>query len=93
MNHPPADSIITADEKNQLDPAWVAQQLEQAKWFSNSTGGSNCVEVAFLDNGLVATRDSLNTHNPPQLYSDDEWIAFIDGAKNGRFDRKTATTP
>ncbi|RKE21956.1 DUF397 domain-containing protein [Streptomyces sp. TLI_171] len=92
MNRPPADSTVTADEKNSLDPAWVAHQLEHAAWFSNSTGGSNCVEVAFLDHGLVATRDSLNPHHSPQLYSEDEWTAFIDGAKNGRFDRKATST-
>ncbi|MFD7645682.1 DUF397 domain-containing protein [Kitasatospora sp. NPDC059795] len=86
MNHPPATAIVTADEKNSLDPAWLEEQLQQAEWLSASTGGSNCVEVAFLACGLVSTRDSLNADHRPQLYSHEEWQAFIAGAKAGLFD-------
>ncbi|GAB7185714.1 DUF397 domain-containing protein [Kitasatospora sp. NPDC001095] len=82
------DSIVTADEKNHLDPVWVEQQLERADWITASTGGSNCLEVAFLDRGMVGFRDSLNKAKDTLLLSSGEWEDFLAGAKAGLFDRR-----
>ncbi|MFF2041880.1 DUF397 domain-containing protein [Kitasatospora sp. NPDC058170] len=82
-----SDSIVTAEEKNSLDPAWVKDQLERATWLTASTGGSNCLRVAFLDRGLVSTGDSLNPDQDPLLFAAGEWDDFLAGAKAGRFDR------
>lgn len=53
---------------------------------SNGNGGNNCVEVAFLDQG-VAVRDSKDRTGPALTFTAAEWDAFIGGAKNGEFDR------
>lgn len=53
---------------------------------SNGSGGNNCVEVAFLDDG-VAVRDSKDPGGPALLFNRAEWAAFLGGAKDGEFDQ------
>jgi hypothetical protein len=53
---------------------------------SNGNGGSNCVEVAMLRNG-VAVRNSKDRAGAVLVFTPDEWEAFVDGAKDGEFDR------
>ncbi len=66
-----------------------AHHLNDAVWRkgsrSNGNGGNNCVEVAFLDNG-VAVRDSKNRSGPALMFTPAEWRAFVDSAKDGEFD-------
>jgi hypothetical protein len=66
-----------------------AHHLNSAVWKkasrSNGNGGSNCVEVAFLDIG-VAVRDSKNRSGPALMFTTAEWTAFVDSAKDGEFD-------
>ena len=66
-----------------------ATQLVDATWRkasrSNGNGGNNCVEVAFLDTG-VAVRDSKDRSGPALLFTQAEWTAFVDSAKEGEFD-------
>ncbi|MEU1983634.1 DUF397 domain-containing protein [Nocardia sp. NPDC019395] len=47
-------------------------------WFksSYSSGGQECVEVAFADRGLVGVRDSKNPAGPTLVFSSDEWSSF-----------------
>ncbi len=46
-----------------------------------------CVEVAPMENGSVAVRDSKDGENGAVLqFTADEWHAFIRGAKDGEFD-------
>lgn len=54
---------------------------------SSASGGNsdNCVEVAFANGGAVI-RDTKDRNAVPQVYSGDEWRAFIAGAKLGEFD-------
>ena len=52
---------------------------------SNGSGGNNCVEVAFLDNG-VAVRDSKDHCGPALIFTQAEWTGFVDAAKDGEFD-------
>ena len=67
----------------------LAHQLSGAVWRkgsrSNGSGGSNCVEVAFLDT-VVAVRDSKDQTGPALMFTPAEWIAFVDSTKDGEFD-------
>ena len=51
---------------------------------SNSSG--NCVEMAGLDGGDVAVRNSRHSDGPALIYTKAEITAFILGAKDGDFD-------
>ncbi|MBF6300859.1 DUF397 domain-containing protein [Nocardia amamiensis] len=63
--------------------------LSTAKWFKSpySAGGSECVEVAFLDSGVVGVRDSKNPAGPALVFAPAEWDAFTAGMVEGEFDR------
>nr|WP_305779156.1 DUF397 domain-containing protein [Nocardia nova] len=63
--------------------------LSSAHWFTSSrtSGGKECVEVAFLDGGLVGVRDSKDHTRPALVFTPGEWRAFIGGAKDGEFDQ------
>jgi len=66
-----------------------ASKLPGARWQksvrSNSQG--NCVELARLDHGEVAVRNSRDPEGPALIYTRAEMVAFIEGAKDGEFDR------
>ncbi|MGW5513491.1 DUF397 domain-containing protein [Nocardia africana] len=64
--------------------------LAEANWFKStrSTGGKECVEVAWLTNGAVGVRDSKNPTGPALVFSADEWDAFNAGLKAGRLYRR-----
>jgi hypothetical protein len=68
----------------------VTADLTGAAWFksSHSSGGSECVEVAFLDSGAVGVRDSKNPTGPALVFTPSEWDAFVGGARDGEFDRR-----
>jgi len=64
--------------------------LSRAIWrkstFSNGNGG-NSVIYGELPNGHHALKDSkLGADSPVLIFDQDEWEAFIQGAKNGEFD-------
>lgn len=67
----------------------LTHHLDDAVWRkasrSNGTGGNNCVEVAFVDTG-VAVRDSKDRSGPALMFTQAEWTAFVDSAKDGEFD-------
>ncbi|MGH3342353.1 MAG: DUF397 domain-containing protein [Carbonactinosporaceae bacterium] len=63
--------------------------LSHAVWRkSRRSGGSgNCVEVAFLDGGAVAVRDSKDPSGPKLVFTHREWDAFTGGVEDGDFKR------
>lgn len=55
---------------------------------SRSNGQANCVEVAFLDDGQVAMRDSKDKgHGRALVFTSGEWQAFEGGMIDGEFKR------
>ncbi|MBF6336035.1 DUF397 domain-containing protein [Nocardia abscessus] len=58
-----------------------------ARWFksSRSSGSQDCVEVAFLDRGMVGVRDSKNPTGPALVFTPGEWDAFTAGVQDGEF--------
>lgn len=61
--------------------------LNSARWFKSTRSGANgsCVEVAFVDDA-VAVRDTKDRNGGTQIYTREEWIAFVEGVKDGEFD-------
>lgn len=57
--------------------------LSGAQWFksSRSAGGKDCVEVAFLPDGMVGVRDSKNPSGPALVFEPGEWDAFTAGIR------------
>jgi hypothetical protein len=61
--------------------------LSNLHWFKSSASASgNCVEVAHLQGGGVAVRDSKHRDQAPHVYTRPEWEAFLIGVRNGEFD-------
>jgi hypothetical protein len=55
---------------------------------SLSSGGDNCVEIAFAADGSVGVRDTKAQGLGPVLeFFPGEWEAFLGGVKGGEFDR------
>jgi Domain of unknown function (DUF397) len=65
-----------------------ASELAGARWAKSSRSGptgGNCVEVACLDDGQIAVRNSRHPSGPALVFTALEWKAFISGAKDGEF--------
>lgn len=63
-----------------------------ATWFksSYSQGTSECVEVAWLEGGIVGVRDSKNPTGPALVFAPGEWDGFTAGVVDGQFDLPVA---
>lgn len=61
--------------------------LDNAQWrrSDHGDGAGNRVEVAFVD-GAIAVRGSADPDGPVLLFTQAEWDAFVEGAKDGEFD-------
>ncbi|MFH8798557.1 DUF397 domain-containing protein [Streptomyces sp. NPDC017936] len=53
---------------------------------SHSNAEGNCVELAVLEGGGVAMRNSRDPDGPALVYTPAEVAAFLAGAKGGEFD-------
>lgn len=58
------------------------------KWRKStySSDDGNCVEVADLDGGARAVRDSKNPDGGHLTFTGSEWAAFTAGIRDGEFD-------
>ncbi|WP_433524276.1 DUF397 domain-containing protein [Nocardia pseudovaccinii] len=61
--------------------------LSEARWFKSirSSGGKDCVEVAFLVDSLVGVRDSKSPDGPALVFTPDQWDAFTAAVSDGKF--------
>jgi hypothetical protein len=66
-----------------------ATLLPGANWRKSSFSGyqGNCVEVAGLESGEVAVRNSRFPEGPALVFTPAEWTAFVNGVENGEFPR------
>lgn len=67
----------------------MSVDLSSARWFksSRSSTGGDCVEVTYLDGGIVGVRDSKNPTGPALVFTSGAWEAFTAGVTDGEFDR------
>jgi Domain of unknown function (DUF397) len=65
-----------------------AHQLSGAHWQKSgrSNPSGNCVELAQLPHGEIAMRNSRDPDGPALIYTREEIVAFILGARDGDFD-------
>ncbi|WP_227996974.1 DUF397 domain-containing protein [Nocardia australiensis] len=61
--------------------------LSEARWFKStrSSGGKDCVEVAFLPGSFVGVRDSKNSDGPALVFTPGEWDAFTAAVAGEKF--------
>jgi hypothetical protein len=61
------------------------------KWRKSSYSGNNgaCVEVAPLNDGRVAVRDSKDPQGPALFFTRTEFTAWLSGVRAGEFDDLT----
>ncbi|MFI9586969.1 DUF397 domain-containing protein [Streptomyces sp. NPDC052236] len=72
----------------QYDNGVPAHDIQGVVWTKSSAsiGEGNCVEVARLEEGAVAVRNSRFPDGPALVYTASEAAAFLAGAKAGEFD-------
>lgn len=65
----------------------VTENTTGLDWRKAAASGANgCVEVAPLQDGGVAVRDSKDQAGPVLSFTRREWVAFLDGMGKGEFD-------
>jgi hypothetical protein len=70
----------------------AATDLPAVTWQKSrrSNPSGNCVELAGLPGGDIAVRNSRDPGGPALIYTHDEIVAFIAGARDGDFDNLVA---
>lgn len=53
---------------------------------SSLSAATNCVTVRLASGGLVEVTDSKNDHMTALLFTQAEWVAFVEGVRAGEFD-------
>ena len=62
-------------------------EIFEGAYFRKSTKSNpsgNCVEVAKVD-GFYGVRDSKDAKSPVLVFTNDEWVAFVGGVRDGEF--------
>ncbi|KNB50597.1 DUF397 domain-containing protein [Streptomyces caatingaensis] len=74
-----------------FDNGMPACDITGVEWVksSGSVGQGNCVELAKLPGGQVAVRNSRHPGGAALVYTREEMIAFLAGAKGSEFDHLT----
>jgi hypothetical protein len=72
----------------QIENGMSAELLSGVSWRKSRYSGAvgNCVEVATLESGEIAMRNSRFPAGPALVYTREEIAAFLAGAKDGEFD-------
>ncbi|GAA2359753.1 DUF397 domain-containing protein [Saccharopolyspora halophila] len=70
--------VVAAETAGNVDLRWRKSER------SNPSG--NCVELAELDRGSIAVRNSRFLDGPVLVYTREELAAFLEGVKAGDFD-------
>ncbi|WP_081706272.1 DUF397 domain-containing protein [Nocardia sp. CNY236] len=70
----------------------MSVDLTLARWFksSHSSGGQDCVEVAFLEGGRVGVRDSKDPAGSILIFHPAVWDAFTATVAHEEFNRSPA---
>jgi Domain of unknown function (DUF397) len=73
---------------SQITNGISAQLLPDLEWQKSrrSNPSGNCVEMAPLPGGGFAVRNSRHPDGPALIYTRDEIVAFLEGARDGDFD-------
>ncbi|WP_199439917.1 DUF397 domain-containing protein [Umezawaea beigongshangensis] len=74
----------------EYDPSDATGLLPAESWEAPQRcgpNGGNCVEVNLAVDGVVGLRDGKLPSSPVLLFDDDEWRAFLETARSGRYDR------
>ncbi|RRO18003.1 DUF397 domain-containing protein [Saccharopolyspora rhizosphaerae] len=76
--------IGAPEAPRQADLRWRSELRWRKSAHSNPSG--NCVEVAELEPGRIAVRNSRFADGPVLVYTREEIAAFLEGVKEGDFD-------
>lgn len=71
-----------SDEQFLVHPLKGRFDLGRARW--QSSGDNGRIQVAFVDD-LVGMRDGQDPDSPVLIFTEQEWSAFVAGAKVGEF--------
>ncbi len=72
------------------DPYTAAGVFPGDAWESPAScgpNGGNCVQVNLGAPGVIGLRDSKLSGGPVLVFDDGEWVAFLDAARAGQYDR------
>lgn len=73
---------------NEIGNGMPALSITDVIWRRSTRSGAagNCVEVAVVDGGDIAVRNSRFPAGPALVYTRAELAAFVAGVKDGEFD-------
>ncbi len=80
-NHATDDHVD--DDRNGRSAALLTGAVWRKSSYSGAMG--NCVEVATLETGEVALRNSRHPAGPALVFTPAEWVAFVGGVEKGEF--------